>query len=205
MTLEIALEPQGLTIDEVGGSGSPLCTSLESVGALEELQRSLKRVNLLMDACDAWLRDANNGEKYDIGARAGEIMVTYWEPDPDDELNLSGESGRLRKRKQSLEDLLRLVGGSYMVLCAEPKHADPRELILKTAQEVRRTVSEAAKLVRMLSDMRAMEAFRATLLREIVKVSPEIAGKIAQAVRCALILDITAGGTEALAADRRSG
>jgi hypothetical protein len=200
MTLEIETETQGPVMENMGGP--LLCTSVDALGALEELQCSLKRVNLLMDACDAWLRDANNGEKYDIGARAGEIMVTYWEPDPDDELNLSGESGRLRKRKQSLEDLLRLVGGSYMVLCAEPKHADPRELILKTAQEVRRTVSEAAKLARTLSDMRAMEAFRATLLREIVKVSPEIAGNIAEAVRRAIVLNNTAGGAEALVIER---
>src|SRR5690242_19426041 len=44
--------------------------------ALAQLEKCLNRVNLLMDACDEWLRDPENPERYYIGPRAEDVMVT---------------------------------------------------------------------------------------------------------------------------------
>ena len=44
---------------------------------MAELRRCFERVNLLFDACDRWLRDADDPSRYDIGPRAAEVLVTY--------------------------------------------------------------------------------------------------------------------------------
>lgn len=173
--------------------------------AMEELVASLSRVKLLMDACDAWLRDAQDRSRYDIGARSSEVVVTYWDVD------YNGDEPRPKKCKASLAELLARVDGSdvkarkadrkyFDVDRAETKISDPRELILKTAQEVRQTIGAAADLARMLADARAMEALRESILTEIAKVSPDVAERIAQAVRRILVLHAASSGPDALPA-----
>jgi hypothetical protein len=157
--------------------------------AMTQLLHSLGRVNLLMDACDEWLRDAERPEKYDIGARSDEVMVTY--------LTYS-DNGNPVKKKARLSQLLlkieRELHGVHEIDRAESRHADPRELILKTAQEARQTVGAAAELARMLADMRAMEVFREALLTEIAKVSPDVAERIAEAVRRSIVFHAAFAG-----------
>jgi predicted DNA-binding protein YlxM (UPF0122 family) len=158
--------------------------------AMEELVHSLQRVKRLMDACDTWLRDARDPEKYDIGARSSEILVTYYDIDDD---------GKARKAKQPLDALLqRVERGGLQVDRSEFRHSDPRELILKTAQEVRQIVATAADLARMLADARAMQAFREALLAEIATVRPETAHAISEQVRRFLVFHAATGGPEAL-------
>lgn len=142
-----------------------------------------------MDACDEWLRDADDPAKYDIGARADEIEVTY-------EVEVtSGDTLRIEKRKKPLtflmdqldgydEDGARFVGWKH----GETKRADPRELILKTSQETRGNLSLAADLARTLADIRVMHTFREVTLQEIAKVAPEVAERIAEAVRRSIVL-----------------
>jgi hypothetical protein len=148
------------------------------IDCMEELTRSLGRVNLLMDACDEWLRDPDNPERYDVGARSTEVTVHY--------IDYSGE--KPVKTKAKLSELLARIGESGIDwTAAETKIADPRQLILSTAQEVRQTVSTAAELARMLVEMKSMEAFREALLAEIEMVDRDIAGRIAERVRRSLI------------------
>jgi hypothetical protein len=106
-----------------------------------ELQRCMNRVNLLFDACDRWLRDPDNPSQYDIGPRADDVMVTYLESDPED------EDKKVRK-KARLSKLLAIVEESdRTVTLVEVKHADPRELILKTAQRLQGHLELLAKLM----------------------------------------------------------
>jgi hypothetical protein len=113
------------------------------------------------------------------------------------------DGNRLRepaRRKATLTALLGMAAGpKVFVESSEAKHADPRELILKTAQEVRQTVGAAAELARMLADARSMELFKAALLSEIGRVSPDIAKSITEAVRRSLILQGALDGPAALA------
>lgn len=162
------------------------------IDAMEELTRSLERVDLLMDACDEWLRDPENPERYTVEPRASEIHVVYYE---------YGTDGKRSKVKKPLDELLKIVDKVFETEAVESKHADPRELVLKTAQEVRQTVGAAADLAEKVLNARAMEAFRAALLAEISKVSPEVAANIAEAIRRSLLLHNALGGHETLQPD----
>ena len=60
-----------------------------NLGVMEQLSKNLVRANLLMDACDEWLRDAEDPTKYDVGARTEEVQVTW--------IDYSGEKPAKRK------------------------------------------------------------------------------------------------------------
>jgi DNA-binding Lrp family transcriptional regulator len=149
-----------------------------------QLAKTLDRMNLLLDANDVWLRDADNPEVYDIGPRSEEVMVTYWESEENAE-----DEPVMRKAKAKLSTLLRRIDDKgILTIASETKHADPRENILKTSQEIRQTVTTCVELARLLADAKAMQTLREAILVEIGKVSPESAERIAQAVRRILIL-----------------
>jgi hypothetical protein len=166
------------------------------VDAIQQLGRSLDRVILLMDACDEWLRDADRPDRYNIEARAGEIMVTYTE------VVGAGDGGeRAMKRRESLQALLDLaltVDKVDSINLSETKMADPRELVLKTAGEIRQTIAAGVELARLIADARSMQTFREAMPTEIGKVAPEIAERIAEAVRRSIILSGAVEGPGAL-------
>ncbi len=121
-----------------------------ALDVMEELQRCFNRVNLLFDACDRYLRDADHPERYDVGPRSEDVTVTYTEP---------GEDGKPVRRKARLSTLLATVeqgtegGASGMVVDrAETKVADPRELILKAAAQLTTQVQLLAKLLGQLDE-----------------------------------------------------
>jgi hypothetical protein len=106
-----------------------------------ELARCFERVNKLFDACDRWLTDPEDESRYDIGPRAGEIAVTY-----------EAEDGK--RRKASLSELLERVEGETGrgVVMVETKHADPRDLILKTAARLQGQLELLARLLGELQE-----------------------------------------------------
>ena len=117
-----------------------------ALDVMEELQRCFQRVNLLFDACDRWLSDADDPTRYDIGPRAGDILVTYEKP---------GDDGKPLRRKEPLDRLLARVESSGEGLAVErweSKHADPRELVLKTAQQLTGQTQLLAKLLGQLDE-----------------------------------------------------
>lgn len=164
------------------------------IDSMEELSRCLNRVNLLQDACDRWLRDADDPERYDVGPRSDDVMVTY-------EVTVEGPHGpRTEKRKKSMAALLAMIEekNGDPIVCAETKRADPRELILATAAEVRKTVVAAGDLARMLADAKVMNEFRTIVLEEIQAASPEVAGAISERIRRRLVVHAAFRGPEAL-------
>ncbi len=115
-----------------------------ALDVMEELQRCFQRVNLLFDACDRWLRDADDPTRYDIGPRADDILVTY--------LDQGGGDKPIRK-KASLAHLLTIAeGGGATVERWDTKYADPRELVLKTAQQLTGQTQLLAKLLGQLDE-----------------------------------------------------
>jgi predicted transcriptional regulator len=148
-----------------------------TIDAMEQLSRNLRVANKLQSACDEWLTDADDPEKYDIGPRADEVKVTYQQVQGD----------KVVKVKRALSELIHdsLVTAPDLV---EVKHADPRELILKTAAEARQTISLCADLAKMLADIRGMQTFRELILLEIENADPDIADRIREGVRRSLSL-----------------
>ncbi|CAN5309012.1 hypothetical protein BH24GEM2_BH24GEM2_17950 [soil metagenome] len=115
-----------------------------AVDLMTELNRCFHRINLLFDACDRWLRDADDPSRYDIGPRAEEVQVTYTEAGPD---------GKPVQRKKPLSDLLEQVEGRGRTIgLVETKYADPRELILKTAARLDSQLQLLGKLLGELKE-----------------------------------------------------
>ncbi|MDP9359694.1 MAG: hypothetical protein M3R02_31305 [Chloroflexota bacterium] len=110
-----------------------------ALDTMAELRRCLERSNLLFDACDRWLRDADDPSRYDLGPRADDLLVTYAEP---------GRDGRSIRRKAPLSELVAQVEqvGRRVVLI-ETRRADPRELVLKTAGRLQGQLELMAKLL----------------------------------------------------------
>jgi hypothetical protein len=159
----------------------------DGLEVLDELRRCFERVNLLFDACDRWLRDADDPTRYDIGPRAEELRVTYEEERP-------GE--RTVKRKATLAELLVEVNGSdrspvRTVTMVETKHADPRELVLKTAARLQPQIELLAKLIGELDERSQVNvlvspewiAVRAALLEALAphpQARAAVAGRLLQ-------------------------
>jgi hypothetical protein len=169
-----------------------------TINAMDELTDSLETVKLLKSACDEWLRHPERPGEYDLSPRADEITVHY-------EVIIETErSSRVEKRREKLSTLLSLVETDaqgdliFAKRSSEFKHADPRELILKTTAECRQIITTAADLAKMLADARLMEEFRQALLDEIRQVSPDVAQAIADRVRRRLVLHSAFRGPDAL-------
>ncbi len=117
-----------------------------ALDVMEELQRCFQRVNLLFDACDRWLRDADDPTRYDIGPRADDILVTYLAQG-------DADGDKPTRKKGSLARLLALAeGGGVMIERWDTKYADPRELVLKTAQQLTGQTQLLAKLLGQLDE-----------------------------------------------------
>jgi len=115
-----------------------------AVDVMAELRRCYDRINLLFDACDRYLRDAEDPSRYDVGPRDADVSVSYWE---------RGPNGTMIQRKAKLSVLLaRLREGGIDVERAETKHADPRELVLKTANILQGQLELTAKLMGELDE-----------------------------------------------------
>ena len=93
---------------------------------LDYHQRALK----LFDACDRWLTDPRDPAKYNLDPRAMEIEVAY--------LEVVGEksdgSDLVALRVATLQDLLDRIRGAGEVVAVKYRAADPRVLVLRTAQ-----------------------------------------------------------------------
>jgi hypothetical protein len=114
-----------------------------ALDVMGELRRCFERVNLMFDACDRWLRDADDPARYDIGPRAEELSITY----------LDMLDGKRIRRKATLSHLLnRLEDAGMNIEGWETKRADPRDLVLKTADRLRLQTELLAKLLGELNE-----------------------------------------------------
>jgi hypothetical protein len=115
---------------------------------LRELRADIERVRLLSDACDRWLRDPEDPARYDVSPRAHEATVIY-----EEEVE-AGERLRTMRRKAPLSTLLRRVEGTtgYTVTAVETKHADPRELLLRSYDRLQKRLELVAKLLGELDE-----------------------------------------------------
>lgn len=115
----------------------------DAIDVMDELRRCFARVNLLFDACDRWLRDADDPSRYDIGPRAEELDVTY----EDVLINGQGNPYTVR-RKKKLSDLLPTIESeTRTITLVETKYADPRDLVLKTANRLQGQMELLSKLL----------------------------------------------------------
>lgn len=133
-----------------------------------------------MDACDAWLRDVEDPRRYDLGPRSEEVQVTYLAPGADGKASV--------RRRAPLSSLLKAVeDGGFEVIHSETRIADPRELILATARELRQTVGRGVELARELTEQQ-IEFVQACLEADEDLVEPEVGKVIVKTARSRLDL-----------------
>ena len=147
---------------------------------MEELERCFRRVNLMFDACDEWLRDPLEPGKYFIGPRATEIDVLYTERDDD------GNVERCRDNLQNLLDQVNevITGGIVLV---QSRYADPREMLLKASKGLQGHMNFLARLRDQLGERDGMDTatseawaqIRQVIIEELAE-HPEIRIRIAE-------------------------
>lgn len=115
---------------------------------IRELERITERAQLLYDACDRYLRDADDPSRYDIGPRDHEVTVTYYERDD------GSDGGRRRPRKELLSSLLDRLERDHgiRVVRESIRIADPRDLIIKTMVALKGNLELLSKLTGELDE-----------------------------------------------------
>lgn len=122
----------------------------DAIDVLGELKRCFKRINMLFDATHAWLTDPDDPEQYTLDYRAAEVSVIYTVPGP---------RGKPVQKRERLSVLLDKLEGKA-VMYTEMRAADPRELLLKTANQLSsqlELVSELMTRAQMLERLEALE------------------------------------------------
>lgn len=111
----------------------------EGTMLIQELLERDKRVEKLFDACDRYLQDPKNPGEYDLSPRAWEISVQYQVKKKGDE--------KVRYERESLQDIINRMDKHDMIACEiRYRHADPRKLLLDTANTLKGTMELRAKL-----------------------------------------------------------
>lgn len=117
----------------------------EGQAVLDRLEAVRSRMQKLYDACDEYLRDPDNPDKYYLGPHADEIDVTYRTVEPD--------TDKMITRKESLQSLIRkLDEQAYTPWEIRFKQADPRRLIIDTANALCRELELVAKIEGAIKD-----------------------------------------------------
>lgn len=139
----------------------------QAIDVFAELQRAIERVNLLSDACDRWLRDPEQPDRYDVGARAEDVIVIY---------SPSSQIGK--PKKAPLSELLHAVEKYAKIEAVEVKSADPRDLLLKAHATAKGQLELLVSVLDKLHGARQMQAFEAAVLDAIAETAPDVRDRI---------------------------
>jgi hypothetical protein len=105
----------------------------------DRVETIMVRMQKLYDACDAWLTDPTDPTKYNLDPKAWEIDIVYRTVEPD--------TDKMITRKESLQTLLdKLDERGYQPWEVRHKVADPRKLIIETANAMARQLELVAKI-----------------------------------------------------------
>jgi hypothetical protein len=109
---------------------------------LGRVEKVMGRVQKLYDACDEYLQDPENPEKYTLFPRAWELDVVYREA------VLSGDKTKIVVRKAALSALLEKVSESLGIEPVEVnyRHADPRKLVIEASKAIKEQLELLAKI-----------------------------------------------------------
>jgi hypothetical protein len=142
---------------------------------MAEFERCFSRANLLFEACDRWLRDPEDPERYDINPRAEDVWVTFVERD-------EGGNARVRRKKR-LSLLLEEVKGiraGLEILTVETKSADPRKLVLDAIAELRQLTGLQLQIFESCTQL---GEFQREVLNCIGDAAPDVQEKIIRNLR----------------------
>ena len=156
-------------------------------GALvAEIRTIMTRCQRMYDACDEYLRDPKNPERYELGPRAWELDIVY--------RTVEDGTDKMITRKESLQTLLEKIEdeGGYQPWEIRMKQADPRKLLLETARVLSDQLKLLAEIEGLVSDNLASAGNPTNIYLTLVQVvqdatkgKPEIREKILNALEAA--------------------
>jgi len=135
---------------------------------MTELERCFARVNMLFDACHAWLLDPEDPTRYFLGPRADDVKVVYWGRD---------RNGQAVQKKAPLSEVLaRAEDAGVRIERWETKYADPRELALKVAAQLK---GQTELLAKLMGDLQQEGTVNLVVSPEWVRVRATLTGALA--------------------------
>ncbi len=138
-----------------------------ALDVMTELERCFARVNMLFDACHEWLLDPTDPTKYYLGPRADDVQVIYWGRD---------RGGQAVQKKASLSEVLaRVEDAGVRVERWETKYADPRELALKVAAQLK---GQTELLAKLMGDLQQEGAVSLVVSPEWIQVRAALLGAL---------------------------
>jgi len=160
-----------------------------ALDVMTELERCFTRVNMLFDACHAWLLDPDDASRYYLGPRADDVKVVYWGRD---------RNGQAVTKKAPLSEVLaRVEDAGVRVERWETKCADPRELALKVAAQLK---GQTELLAKLMGDLQQEGTVNIAVHPEWVKVRATLISALAPfpAARVAVAESLVALESEAV-------
>jgi hypothetical protein len=116
---------------------------------LARIEDTIVYVQKMYDACNDWLQDPEDHSKYNLDPRAYEHDVIYnWVITDAD-----GKDTRIRKKANLQELLDRAIRDNEEIIKVESKVADPRNLVLQTAQTLNKQLETLAKIAGVVQEV----------------------------------------------------
>jgi hypothetical protein len=149
---------------------------------LERIEREMVYSQKMYESCNDWLQDPTNPDRYELGPRGYEINVVYRD-----------ENGH--QQKATLQTLLDRISGSqeFRTFDLFAKVADPRRLILESANTLNRQLEMLAKVEGLIKENTTAAQDPQTIYMTMIQIV-ENATKKAPEVRDSIIKALEAAG-----------
>lgn len=156
---------------------------------LTEMADVMSKTRKLLDACDEWLTDPDDPDKYFLGPRGDEITITY------NEIKKRKIKGVVKetkvKRKETLEQALARLNAKddREILRVSYRHYDIRKLILDNADSLTKQLNLMAEIKGAIPDIKVnitiSEAWMyiKQVIIDATKGHPDVRGKIIDGIR----------------------
>lgn len=116
---------------------------------LARIEDTIVYVSKMYEACNDWLQDPDDHSRYNLDPRAYEHDVIYNEVNYDDD----DKEYRIRKKANLQELLERAMRDNEEIIKVESKVADPRNLVLQTAQTLNKQLETLAKIAGVVQEV----------------------------------------------------
>lgn len=159
----------------------------DGAALLARIEDTIVYVQKMYEACNDWLQDPEDHSRYNLDPRAYEHEVIYnWVL-----TNQDGDERRIRKKANLQELLERAMREDEEIIKVESKIADPRKLILDTAQTLNKQLETLAKIAGVVQEVTNVDvnvSVNTVLASTIVQViqrevdDPEVVKRIVEGI-----------------------
>ena len=159
----------------------------DGANLLSRIEDTIVYVQKMYEACDEWLTDPDDPSSYTLDSRADEIKVVYEEHYPD----ANGED-RSRRRTDDLQSLLdKALTEDDVLILVETKKADPRKLVLDTANTMSKQLELLAKIAGIVQEVASVDinvSINTNLASNIIEIiqrevdDPEVVRRIVEGI-----------------------